>query len=1062
MKKTFLSFSLLALLAGCANDDIVQSSGDCISNITITADDVHWAEPESLTRTDLTLASGSLQFAWAESDVVGIYPNVGDQVSFPMTKGAGTKSANFDGGGWAVKASSTYAAYFPYDAGNTYFGHPYTALPFSYTGQRQSANSSTAHLGAYDYMVATASAPSNGTIGFNFTHINSFLYIQLTTPVDATFTQLTLSAEEACFAEETTVDISTAVITPTKTSTSMTLTLDNITVAAGSTLYAWMAVVPVNLLNKTITATLTTVGGTQYKVDIAGKNLETGRAYSLKGTLPSEGTGGSGEDIPLDEGDPVYTYVDLGLSVMWATFNVGAKKPEECGDYYAWGETETKKSYSWNTYKWCNGSSSSLTKYVGSKTVLELNDDVAHVKWGEDWRMPTKAEQDELRTACTWTWTQQNGVNGYKVTASNGNSIFLPAAGYREDGSLHDVGYDGRYWSSSLYASTSGVYLLNFSSGYVGWNALAHYYGFSVRPVCVKSNTVAVESVTVTPSSITLEEGAAITLTATVSPSTATDKTITWSSSNKAVATVDQNGKVTAAKAGTTVITASASNGTQASCMLTVTAKVPSTNVHNGHEYVDLGLSSGLLWASCNVGAENPEDYGNYYAWGETEVKDTYSWGTYKWCKGSYSTMTKYCTESNYGTVDNKTTLDPEDDVAQVQWGGGWRMPTKAEQDELRTECTWTWTQQNGVNCRKVTGRNGNYILLPAAGYHFNSNLNYGGSYGYYWSSSLYTDDMIYSYGVYFNYGYLDSSNYSRYYGQSVRPVLSGTSTVAVESVTLSQSEVTLEEGATVTLTATVSPSTATDKTINWSSSNKDIATVDQNGKVTAVKAGTAIITATANNGKKASCTLTVTANNSSLINGHEYVDLGLPSGLKWATCNVGAEKPEDYGDYFAWGETETKETYSWSTYKWCKGSDHSFTKYCTESTNGTVDNKTVLDPEDDVAQVKWGGGWRMPTMADLDELMTNCKWKWTTQNGVKGFAVTGNNGNVIFFPAAGFRWNSKLDYAGSEGYYWTSTLRQGLCYAYKLTFYYGSDSAYRDRAYAYRRNGISVRAVCP
>ena len=103
----------------------------------------------------------------------------------------------------------------------------------------------------------------------------------------------------------------------------------------------------------------------------------------------------------------------------------------------------------------------------------------------------------------------------------------------------------------------------------------------------------------------------------------------------------------------------------------------------------------------------------------------------------------------------------------------------------------------------------------------------------------------------------------------------------------------------------------------------------------------------------------------------HEYVDLGL--SVKWATCNMGASSPEEYGDHYAWGETETESTYDWNTYKWCKGSKNTLTKYCTDSDYGTVDNKTVLDPEDDVAQVKWGGNWRMPTDAEIEELRENC-----------------------------------------------------------------------------------------
>ena len=160
-------------------------------------------------------------------------------------------------------------------------------------------------------------------------------------------------------------------------------------------------------------------------------------------------------------------------------------------------------------------------------------------------------------------------------------------------------------------------------------------------------------------------------------------------------------------------------------------------NMVNGHEYVDLGLPSGLKWATCNVGANSPEDYGWYYAWGETIPKSTYDWSTYNWCNGSEYTMTKYCIQSSYGKVDNKIALDLYDDAARANWGGSWRMPTKEEQDELRTKCTWEWKELNGKKGYKVTGPNGNFIFLPAAGYFYSSSLNNAGSGGYYWSSSL-------------------------------------------------------------------------------------------------------------------------------------------------------------------------------------------------------------------------------------------------------------------------------------------------------------------------------------
>ena len=194
---------------------------------------------------------------------------------------------------------------------------------------------------------------------------------------------------------------------------------------------------------------------------------------------------------------------------------------------------------------------------------------------------------------------------------------------------------------------------------------------------------------------------------------------------------------------------------------------------YNGHEYVDLGLPSGTKWATCNVGANKPEEYGGYYAWGETEEKENYSWETYKWCNGSENTMTKYCIDSDYGTVDNKTVLDLEDDVAHVKWGGSWRMPTKAELEELRTKCTWQWTTLNGINGYKVTGPNGNSIFFPDAGYRDGSNVYDSDDCGFYWSGSLgsnYSDSACYlgfgddSYGWYAEEG--------RYFGQPFRPVL--------------------------------------------------------------------------------------------------------------------------------------------------------------------------------------------------------------------------------------------------------------------------------------------------
>ena len=193
-------------------------------------------------------------------------------------------------------------------------------------------------------------------------------------------------------------------------------------------------------------------------------------------------------------------------------------------------------------------------------------------------------------------------------------------------------------------------------------------------------------------------------------------------------------------------------------------------------EYVDLGLPSGTLWATRNIGANSPVEYGDYFAWGETEPKEIYSWDTYKWCRVYDDWFTKYCTDEEYGYngfTDNKRKLDPEDDAAYVNWGSSWRMPTKKQQNELRDKCTWTWTTLDGVNGRLVTGPNGNTIFLPAAGECSDSGLRHDGSWGYYWSSELYfyTDGSDVAQALHFYSVHFDTGWDLRYYGLTVRAV---------------------------------------------------------------------------------------------------------------------------------------------------------------------------------------------------------------------------------------------------------------------------------------------------
>lgn len=415
---------------------------------------------------------------------------------------------------------------------------------------------------------------------------------------------------------------------------------------------------------------------------------------------------------------------------------------------------------------------------------------------------------------------------------------------------------------------------------------------------------------------------------------------------------------------------------------------------NNDHEYVDLGLPSGTLWATCNVGASSPEEPGDLYAWGETETKTEYSWSTYKWCDGdacnaSNHTLTKYCDRGGYGPLDGKISIEPEDDVAHVKWGGKWHMPTKAQFQELFENCTAEWIKlSDNLHAYKFTAPNGNSITMPAAGEY--SKSNFSSDDFYYWSSELnMRDNPANNHGTHCVAIEYDSNTMPgfvgllRYCGYAVRPVLS-----------------------------------------------------DYTPIVHQVQAPTSYLS-------------------------HNLVDLGLPSGTLWATCNLGASSPEGYGCYYAWGETtgscEGKTSFKDQTYQYYNGSI--YTKY------NSTDNLIDLEKSDDAAFAKWGGEWRMPTWSEMSELKNTkyTTWEWTSVGGINGLRVTsvvkGFEGNSIFLPAGGEHDASKVNSLGDYGYYWSSHLdtdsetSSSACYLFVKSSGWGS-------GYTSRSMGRSVRPV--
>lgn len=199
------------------------------------------------------------------------------------------------------------------------------------------------------------------------------------------------------------------------------------------------------------------------------------------------------------------------------------------------------------------------------------------------------------------------------------------------------------------------------------------------------------------------------------------------------------------------------------------------TGSDNGHEWVDLGLPSGTLWATCNIGATSPEGCGNYYAWGEKSTKSIYNWNTYKYAKGAANKLTKYINSSsfgNYGFTDNLIQLQTVDDPAVSAWGGGWRTPSKAQWNEMLAYTTIEKTVQNGVEGMLFTSKkNKQTLFLPAAGDRWDGKLYYVGSRGYYWSGSFNADNSREAWGLYFESYTFSMNSYYRYYGFNVRPI---------------------------------------------------------------------------------------------------------------------------------------------------------------------------------------------------------------------------------------------------------------------------------------------------
>lgn len=401
-------------------------------------------------------------------------------------------------------------------------------------------------------------------------------------------------------------------------------------------------------------------------------------------------------------------------------------------------------------------------------------------------------------------------------------------------------------------------------------------------------------------------------------------------------------------------------------------------------EAVDLALPSGTKWANINLGACAPEEYGDYFQWGETTPCTN--------PREHLSMVTNYTPgflpvhPKNFGTEEDPMYADgyiDEDgwwccniagktkyDAATANWGQQWRMPTKAQMEELVNECEWIMCSLNGVNGARVVGKNGNHIFLPAAGGRSEDIFYSKDRYGHYWSGECLKNDA-YCINFLIDQG-KNRDRDSRREGFSVRPVLADAQSESAQT--------TAEANQT-----------------------------DESGIVA--------------------------------------VDLGLPSGTKWANMNVGASGPDSHGEYFAWGDVDIKDIYNVQNYAHFK--------------NGTMQDigNNIAGTVYDVARTRWGGDWHMPTKQQFEELIEKCAWEWEERENSDGYKVTGPSGKSIFLPAAYNRSGDGLPGGMiTFGEYWTATAASEKGHSWEFTF--SEDEMPHLHDDGYQPYGLSVRPV--
>lgn len=553
-----------------------------------------------------------------------------------------------------------------------------------------------------------------------------------------------------------------------------------------------------------------------------------------------------------------------------------------------------------------------------------------------------------------------------------------------------------------------------------------------------------VSGIQLNKSALTLKATETETLTATITPATAAVKTLSWDSSNEEVATVDKDGKVTAVGGGTCTITAKSIDGTNVSASCAVTVTQPVSSITLNRTTLDLN-PGGTATLSPTVAPENATNKNLNWASSNEEI----------------------------------ATVDQNGVVTAVKVGDCKIICSAEDGSGVNTECIVNVAERVPVAVASISLNQSNVVMrledqapiqiMATISPEDADNKNVA------WESS---DEAVATVDV---TGLVTavaagectitctSAENSEIKAACTVNVTESNDPLLVEKITLSETSVSLNYKDEKKITATVTPSNADNPVVKWTSSDSKVISVDNAGNLTAKGLGTCTITCAATDTSKVVSTCTVTVK--PFYKGHELVDLGITDAsgnpIYWATCNVGASSPQLYGNYYAWGETSTKTTYDWATYKHCnEGNKLALTRYCNSSSYGLPDKRIVLEGIDDAATYNWGEGWRTPSDAEIAKLRTECKWRWVSSyNGIQvnGYTVTGKKegytDKTIFIPAAGYYEGGELKSKATLGAYWSSSLYSDgyNYYSYILSI----DASTWSKNRLNRCNGLTVRPVC-